>query len=193
MMTRCAWAAGEPLFFDYHDREWGVPVHDDRVHFEFLILEGAQAGLSWRTVLQRRAGYARAFADFDVAAVADFDEARLAELLQDPGIIRNRAKVKAAIGNARAFLSLQREFHSFDEFLWRFVGGKTKVNRWTDMSQLPALSPESEAASGELCARGFRFVGPTIMYAHMQACGLINDHTVDCPRWATLAALAGEG
>jgi DNA-3-methyladenine glycosylase I len=166
----------------YHDAEWGVPVHDDRRHFEFLVLEGAQAGLSWRTVLHRREGYRRAFAGFDPEQVARFTPARVARLLEDPGIIRNRLKVAAAVGNARAFLAVQEEFGSFDAFIWGFVGGSPVVNRRKDLQDIPAQTPQSEALSRALVKRGFRFVGPTIVYSHMQACGLVNDHLVTCFR-----------
>ena len=178
------------MYTAYHDEEWGTPVHDDRTHFEFLVLEGAQAGLSWRTILLRRAGYRRAFASFDPRAVARFDESRIAKLLRDPGIIRNRQKVRSAIGNARAFLAVQKEFGSFDAFIWSFVGGQPHVNAWTALSQIPAKTAESETLSRELVRRGFRFVGPTIVYAHMQACGLVNDHLVSCFRFKQLTAPA---
>ena len=171
----------------YHDREWGVPVHDDRTHFEFLVLEGAQAGLSWRTILHRREGYRRAFAGFDPAKVARFTPARIEKLLLDGGIVRNRAKVESAVANARAFLKVQHEFGSFDALLWHFVGGEPIVNAWTELKQVPAITPESEAASKELVRRGFRFVGPTIVYSHMQACGLVNDHLVGCFRHGEVA------
>jgi len=175
----------------YHDMEWGVPVHDDRRHFEFLVLEGAQAGLSWRTVLQRREGYRRAFAGFDPHKVARFTAARVERLLADSGIIRNRAKVASAVGNARAFLRVQEEFGSFDAFIWSFMGGRTRVNARRSLKDIPAKTPESEALSKELVRRGFRFVGPTIVYSHMQACGLVNDHLVSCSRYRELAGLAG--
>ena len=175
----------------YHDTEWGVPVHDDRRHFEFLVLEGAQAGLSWRTVLQRREGYRRAFAGFDPQTVARFTPARVEKLLTDSGIIRNRAKVASAVGNARAFLKVQEEFGSFDTFIWSFVGGRTRVNARRSLKEIPAQTRESEALSKELVRRGFRFVGPTIVYSHMQACGLVNDHLVSCSRYQELARLAG--
>jgi DNA-3-methyladenine glycosylase I len=170
----------------YHDSEWGVPQHDDRRHFEFLILEGAQAGLSWRTILRRREGYRRAFAAFDPEKVARFTPAKIEKLLADPGIIRNRLKVNAAVGNARAFLVVQKEFGSFDAFIWKFVGGAPIVHTCRTVADIPARSAESEALSRELVRRGFRFVGPTIVYAHMQACGLVNDHLVECPRWSEL-------
>jgi DNA-3-methyladenine glycosylase I len=190
---RCWLGAPDPLMEAYHDTEWGVPTHDDGRHFEFLILEGAQAGLSWRTVLQRRDGYRRAFARFDPEKVARFTPRRVEKLLADTGIIRNRAKVTSAVGNARAFLEVQREFGSFDAFIWKFVGGRVRVNAWRSLREIPAQTPESEALSKELVRRGFRFVGPTIVYSHMQACGLVNDHLVSCSRHRELAALARHG
>ncbi len=189
-VTRCEWAGSDPEMVTYHDTEWGVPVHEDPVHFEFLVLEGAQAGLSWSTILKRRAGYRKAFAGFDVAKVARFTPARVEKLLADPGIIRNRAKVEATVRNARAFLAVQEEFGSFDAYMWGFVGGRPIVNRWRRMSQLPAISPESDALSKDLRRRGFGFVGPTIVYAHLQAAGLINDHVVGCFRYAELTTEA---
>jgi DNA-3-methyladenine glycosylase I len=188
--TRCGWGEGDALMEAYHDGEWGVPVHDDRRHFEFLILEGAQAGLSWRTVLHRREGYRRAFAGFDPEKVARFTQAKVEKLLGDAGIIRNRQKVSAAVANARAFLDVRKEFGSFDAFIWRFVGGKPRVNRRRALAEIPAQTPESEALSKELVSRGFRFVGPTIIYSHMQACGLVNDHLVSCFRHPELVRLA---
>lgn len=170
----------------YHDAEWGVPVHDDPVHFEFLVLEGAQAGLSWSTILKRRAGYRKAFAGFDAAKVARFTQARVEKLLADPGIIRNRAKVEATVRNARAFLDVQEEFGSFDAYIWGFVGGRPIVNTWRRTAQVPALSATSEAVSDDLRRRGFGFVGPTIIYAHLQATGLVNDHLVTCFRYGEL-------
>ncbi len=166
----------------YHDHEWGVPVHDDRKHFEFLVLEGAQAGLSWSTILNKREGYRRAFAGFDPEKVARFTPARIARILKDPGIIRNRRKVESTVRNARAFLQVQREFGSFDAYAWKFVGGGPKQNRWKRSHRLPATSPESDAFSKDLKARGFNFVGSTIVYAHMQAVGMVNDHAVECFR-----------
>lgn len=180
--SRCPWAGTKPLLVQYHDAEWGVPVHDDRRHFEFLLLEGAQAGLSWETILLRREGYHRAFAGFDPVAVARFDAARKADLLQDAGIIRNRLKIDSAVTNAQAFLSVQQEFGSFDRYVWTFVGGTPKVNRWTSMAQVPAFTPESDALSKDLKKRGFRFVGNTIIYAYLQAVGLVNDHLTTCFR-----------
>jgi DNA-3-methyladenine glycosylase I len=175
----------------YHDTEWGVPVHDDRRHFEFLILEGAQAGLSWRAVLQRREGYRRAFADFEPEKVARFTAAWIERLLADPGIIRNRQKVASAVSNARAFLQVQEELGSFDALVWPFVGGATVVNRRRALEEIPAQTAESVALSKELVRRGFRFVGPTIVYSHMQACGLVNDHLVSCFRHRELAGAPG--
>jgi DNA-3-methyladenine glycosylase I len=190
---RCDWAGSDPDMVAYHDNEWGVPVHDDPKHFEFLILEGAQAGLSWSTILKRREGYRKAFAGFDPAKVARFTPARVEKLLLDPGIIRNRAKVQSAVGNARAFLEVQKEFGSFDAYIWSFVGGRTLVNKWRRMAQLPAVSAESEALSADLRRRGFRFVGPTICYAGLQASGLINDHLVSCYRYAELTGSETSG
>jgi len=184
--TRCAWAVGDPLYLDYHDREWGVPVHDDHRLFEFLILEGAQAGLSWLTILRRREAYRQAFAGFQPEVVARFDAAKVAELLANPGIIRNRLKVESAVGNARAFLKVQEEFGSFAAYQWSFVRGGTLQNARPNLGSIPPTSPEAEALSRDLKRRGFRFVGPTICYAHMQAVGMVNDHTVDCFRWREL-------
>ena len=186
---RCDWsyAGSSADYRRYHDEEWGVPVHDDRRHFEFLILEGAQAGLSWATILNKREGYREAFAGFDAERVARFNRRSVERLMRFPGIVRNRLKISAAISNARAVLELQDELGSFSEYLWSFVGGKPIVNRFTQMSQVPAVSPESEALSKELKKRGFRFVGPTIIYAHMQATGMVNDHLVSCFRHAECA------
>ena len=178
--SRCGWVVGKPHFIRYHDREWGVPVHSDRKHFEMLLLEGAQAGLSWETILLRRDGYRRAFAEFDPKKVARFTAKKKALLLNNPGIIRNRLKIDSAVTNAQAFLSVQEEFGSFDRYVWHFVDGKPKVNRRPCMTQVPATSPESDALSKDLKKRGFRFVGSTIVYAYMQAVGLVNDHTTDC-------------
>jgi DNA-3-methyladenine glycosylase I len=179
---RCAWAR-TPQSVAYHDLEWGVPVHDDRVLFEFLILEGAQAGLSWETILRKRDAYRQAFARFDPAAVARFGAARVERLLADPGIVRNRLKVQSAVTNAKAFLAVQQEFGSFDAYAWRFVGGKPRRNRWRTLRQLPPRTEESDALSRDLVRRGFKFVGSTICYAFMQAVGMVNDHTVDCFRY----------
>ncbi len=177
---RCGWVTDDPLYIRYHDEEWGRPVHDDRTHFEFLILEGAQAGLSWSTVLRKREGYRKAFEGFDPARVARFRPARIQALLRDPGIIRNRAKVASAVENARLFLEVQREHGSFDAFAWSFVGGKPIRRRPRTLKEIPATTPESDAFSKALRERGFRFVGSTIMYAHMQACGLVDDHVRGC-------------
>ncbi len=183
-MTRCDWAGNDPLMISYHDGEWGVPVHDDRKLFEFLVLEGAQAGLSWRTVLRKREQYRRAFRGFDPERVARFGGKEVERLLADPGIIRNRAKVESAVANARLFLEVREEMGSFGAYLWRFTGGRPIVNRFRKMSELPSQSRESVAMSGDLRARGFRFVGPTICYAFMQAVGMVNDHLVQCFRHA---------
>ncbi len=186
-VERCAWVGSEPLYLDYHDREWGVPVHDDRRLFEFLILEGAQAGLSWLTILRKRQNYRAAFAGFDPERVARFGEAEQAALLANPGIVRNRLKVAAAITNARAFLAVREEFGSFADYMWRFVDGTPIQNAWRDSSEVPATTPVSDAMSRDLKKRGFRFVGSTICYAHMQAVGMVNDHTVNCFRYRELA------
>jgi len=186
-MDRCEWAGSDPLYVAYHDVEWGVPLHDDRALFELLILEGAQAGLAWITILRKRDGYRRAFDGFEPARVAAYDDADIARLLADPGIVRNRAKVNAAIGNARAWLRLAEE-RSPAEHLWSFVGGAPTRNRWTRLSEIPAETDASRALSRDLRARGFRFVGPTIAYAFMQSAGLVNDHVVGCFRHAELAA-----
>ncbi|HET9010516.1 MAG TPA: DNA-3-methyladenine glycosylase I [Gemmatimonadaceae bacterium] len=180
-MSRCAWAQ-TPLSIAYHDEEWGVPVHDDVVLFEFITLEGAQAGLSWETILRKRDAYRHAFAGFDPAKVARFTPARVEKLMQDPGIVRNRLKIDSTISNASAFLAVQREFGSFDEYVWRFVGGKPIVNRRRSMKEVPVKTPASDALSTDLLKRGFRFVGSTICYAFMQAVGLVDDHTDDCFR-----------
>jgi len=173
----------------YHDEEWGVPVHEDRRQFEFLLLEGAQAGLSWSTILNKRAGYREAFADFDVERVARFDRRKVERLMQFPGIVRNRLKIESAVGNARAVLRLRDELGSLDRYLWSFVGGKPIVHRWKDMQQVPATSPESDALSKDLKKRGFKFVGSTIIYAHMQATGMVNDHLVGCFRHQACAKM----
>ncbi|MCM2357898.1 MAG: DNA-3-methyladenine glycosylase I [Geobacteraceae bacterium] len=184
--NRCAWAGSDPLYLAYHDDEWGVPVHDDRLLFEFLVLEGAQAGLSWITILRKRAAYRAAFARFDPETVAAFDGAKVAELLADPGIVRNRLKVESTVTNARAFLALRDEFGSFDGYLWRFVDGRPIQNARRNLGEVPASTAVSDALSRDLKRRGFRFVGTTICYAFMQAVGMVNDHTVDCFRWAEL-------
>jgi DNA-3-methyladenine glycosylase I len=180
---RCTWAGTDPLMVRYHDREWGVPVHRDRKHFEFLILEGAQAGLSWSTVLKKREAYRRAFSGFDPALVARYSASQIRKRMRDPGIIRNRLKIESAVGNARAFLAVQDEFGSFNAYCWRFVDGRPRVNRWKTIREVPATSHESDKFSKDLKQRGFRFVGSTIIYAHMQAVGMINDHLVDCFRY----------
>ena len=184
---RCGWVTEEPLYVRYHDQEWGRPVHDDRTLFEFLVLEGAQAGLSWWTVLRKREGYRRAFAGFDPERVARFRPARIEALLQDPAIVRNRAKVTSAVENARAFLEVRREHGSFDSFAWSFVDGRPIRRRPRTLAQVPATTPESDALSAALRARGFRFVGSTICYAFMQAVGMVNDHVVTCFRYRELA------
>ena len=181
-ISRCPWCLSFPDYIRYHDEEWGVPVHDDRVHFEFLILEGAQAGLSWSTILRKREGYRKAFANFDPKKVARFDESQVEALLQNPRIVRNRLKVKAAVNNAQHFLDLQQEFSSFDNYLWDFVGNKAIQNRWKNLKEVPATTTESDAISRDLKKRGLKFVGSTVIYAHMQACGLVNDHLIDCFR-----------
>jgi len=187
--TRCKWATGgNELYLDYHDQEWGVPQHDDRVLFEFLILEGAQAGLSWSTILNKREGYRKAFDGFDPERVARYDKTKINKLLQDLAIVRNRLKVESAVINARAFLEVQKEFGSFDAYIWQFTGGKPIQNSWKAMKQVPASTRESDAMSKDLKSRGFKFVGSTIMYAHMQATGMVNDHTVNCFRWKQLQA-----
>ncbi|HEY6418539.1 MAG TPA: DNA-3-methyladenine glycosylase I [Candidatus Binataceae bacterium] len=184
--VRCAWARND-LAIAYHDEEWGVPVHDDRRLFEFLILEGAQAGLSWDTILRKRDNYRAAFDRFDAAKVARYDARKVARLLKDPGIVRNRLKIGAAIDNAKAFRAVQKEFASFDAYIWGFVGGSPRVNSWRAIKQVPASTAESDAMSKNLKRRGFRFVGSTICYAFMQATGMVNDHAVDCFRYKELA------
>jgi len=188
MKTRCGWAGTDALYVAYHDDEWGVPVHDDRLLFEFLILEGAQAGLSWSTILNKREGYREAFAGFEIEKVAAFTAEDIERLLADPGIVRNRQKVESAIKNARAVLEVQREFGSLDAYLWSFVGGTPKQNAWTSLREIPAQTDESIAMSKALKKRGFGFVGPTICYAFMQAVGMVNDHVTDCFRHRELAA-----
>lgn len=186
---RCTWAGTDPLYIAYHDDEWGVPVHDDRVLFEFLVLEGAQAGLSWSTILRKRDAYRRAFDRFDPRKVARYDKRKIAALLADAGIVRNRAKIESAIKNANAFLEVQAEFGSFDAYQWRFVDGRPIQNRWRALGNLPAHTAQSDAMSKDLKNRGFSFVGSTIVYAHMQAVGMVNDHTVDCFRHREVAKL----
>ena len=190
-VARCKWAEGVSLgYIEYHDKEWGVPAYDDRVQFEFLLLEGAQAGLSWSTILNKRDGYRKAFADFDAEKVARFTAKRIEKLLQDPGIVRNRLKVNSAVTNARAFLALQEEFGSFNEYIWGFVGGKPIQNRFKSDGDIPATSSESDALSKDLKKRGFKFVGSTIIYAHMQATGMVNDHVIGCFRHKPCKELA---
>ena len=180
--VRCAWPGDDPLYCAYHDDEWGVPLHDDRRLFEFLILEGAQAGLSWITILRKRENYRAAFDGFDPECIARYDANKIESLLQDAGIVRNRLKVQSAVINAQKFLDVQDEFGSFDKFIWQFVGGKAKQNKWRSLADIPASTPESDAMSKELKRRGFKFAGSTICYAHMQATGMVNDHTIDCFR-----------
>ena len=183
-INRCAWVGSDnPLMLEYHDREWGVPVHDDRRHFEFLVLEAAQAGLSWSIVLKKREGYRRAFSQFDPRKVARYTQNRIQKLIADPSIIRNRMKIEAAVRNARTFLAIQDELGSFDAYCWRFVDGRPRVNRWKAMREIPTTSLESDAFSKDLKRRGFSFVGSTVMYAHMQAVGMVNDHLVGCFRY----------
>jgi DNA-3-methyladenine glycosylase I len=182
-LNRCPWVGDDPLYYAYHDEEWGVPVHDDRQLFEMLTLEGAQAGLSWLTILKKRQGYRRNFADFDPQKVARFTPAKVEKLLQDPAIVRNRLKVESTVTNAQAFLAVQQEFGSFDAYLWQFVDGQPILNRWKTLAELPAKTPLSDQISRDLKKRGFRFVGSTILYAYLQAVGVVNDHTVDCFRY----------
>lgn len=184
MKKRCTWVnCDDQLMVEYHDREWGVPVHDDTKHFEFLVLEGAQAGLSWSTILKRREGYRRAFSNFDPNEVARYSDKQIERLVLDPSIIRNRQKIEATVRNARQFLAIQEEFGSFDSYCWRFVDGRPRVNQQSAATQIPATSPQSDAFSKDLKKRGFAFVGSTIIYAHMQAVGMVNDHLVDCFRY----------
>lgn len=181
--VRCSWCLKTENYIEYHDKEWGLPVHDDRKHFEFLILEGAQAGLSWLTILNKREGYRKAFADFDPVKVARFTEAKCEKILLDPGIVRNRLKVYGAVNNAKRFLEVQEEFGSFDKYIWSFVGGKPIINKWKTLGQIAPTTKESDALSKDLIKRGFKFVGSTVIYSHMQACGLVNDHIADCFRY----------
>jgi DNA-3-methyladenine glycosylase I len=190
-LTRCAWAGDVSLpYIEYHDKEWGVPARDDKTQFEFLILEGAQAGLSWSTILNKREGYRKNFADFDAEKVARFTKKRIEKILHDPGIVRNKLKVNSAVTNARAFLKVQEEFDGFCNYIWQFVDGKPKQNRFRKDSDIPATSAESDTMSKDMKKRGFKFVGSTIMYAHMQATGLVNDHVTGCFRYKACAALA---
>ena len=183
MPNRCAWTGSDPLMIEYHDHEWGVPQHNDRVLFEYIILDGAQAGLSWMTILRKREGYRQAFDNYDVDRIAKYDDAKIAQLLQNPEIVRNRLKVNSAVTNAQACLSVQEEFGSLDSYLWGFVDNQTLKNAWKSDSEVPAKTPEAEAMSKDLIRRGFKFVGPTICYAFMQAAGMVNDHMVDCFRY----------
>jgi DNA-3-methyladenine glycosylase I len=192
-VKRCAWAGADPLMVAYHDEEWGVPLHDDRALFEFLVLEGAQAGLSWRTILNKREAYRRAFDEFDPRDVARYDKRKIATLLADAGIVRNRAKIESAIKNARAFLEVQAEFGSFGAYQWRFVEGRPIQNRWRGIGEIPARSNTSDAMSKDMKSRGFTFVGSTIVYAHMQAVGMVNDHLRDCFRYREVARLGKKG
>lgn len=187
VMERCTWPQ-TGLDISYHDSEWGVPIHDDRMLFEFLTLEGAQAGLSWSTILKKRDNYRRAFADFDPARVARFSSVKIEKLMLDPGIVRNRLKIESTVSNARAFLDVQKEFGSFDKYIWQFVGGSPKQNSWRALKEIPASTPGSDAMSKDLKRRGFRFVGTTICYAFMQAVGMVNDHLVTCFRHKELSA-----
>lgn len=182
-MTRCPWAKSDPIYVEYHDREWGVPEHNDTKLFEFIVLEGAQAGLSWLTILKKRENYRRAFDQFDARRIAKYTDAKIEQLVADRRIIRNRLKILAAVHNAKAFLAVQKEFGSFDRYLWQFVGGKPMMNAWKTLKEIPATTAESEAMSKDLVKRGFKFVGSTICYAHMQATGMVNDHLVDCFRY----------
>ena len=184
-MARCRWAGTDPLYVKYHDEEWGVPLHDDRRLFEMLILEGAQAGLSWITILRKRTAYRRAFDRFDPKKVARYDRRKIASLMRDEGIVRNRLKIEAAVKNAKAFLAVREEFGTFDAYIWQFVGGQPIVNRRTLRAGAPPRTPESDAMSKDLLKRGFSFVGSTICYAYMQATGMVNDHLVECPQWKT--------
>ena len=182
-MNRCPWCGNDGLYVKYHDEEWGVPVHDDNKHFEFLVLESAQAGLSWITILRKRENYRKAYDGFDPVRVAQYNEKKIGELMQDPGIIRNRRKIESSINNARCFLKIQEEFGSFDKYIWSFVDNKPVKNHWTDISQLPARSELSDRVSRDLQARGFKFLGSVIIYSHLQATGLINDHLISCFRY----------
>lgn len=185
-LTRCSWSGENLLMIKYHDEEWGVPTHDDKKHFEFLILEAAQAGLSWLTVLNKREGYRKAFSRFDPIQVARYDSKRIQSLLKNPEIIRNRLKIEAAVNNAKVFLKVQDEFGTFDAYCWQFVDGSSKINRRKTLKDIPSTSPESDAFSKDLKKRGFKFVGSTVIYAHMQAVGMVNDHVIDCFRYQQL-------
>lgn len=185
--NRCGWCLKFDDYIQYHDEEWGVPVHDDRKHFEFLILEGAQAGLSWSTILKKREGYRKAFANFDPQKVARFSPTKIEKLILNPSIVRNRLKISSAVSNAKRFLSIQKEFGSFDAYIWNFVNNKPLINSWRSLKEIPATTKESTLLSNDLVKRGFKFVGSTVMYAQMQACGLVNDHLIDCWRYKPLS------
>lgn len=185
-VKRCQWSVSDPLYINYHDKEWGVPVHNDRKLFEMIVLDGAQAGLSWLTILKKRENYRKAFDNFDPKKVAAYDKRKISQLLKNDGIIRNKLKIESAVTNAVAFLRVKKEFGTFDKYIWMFVNGKTKINAWRELKQIPPTSAESDAMSKDLKARGFKFVGSTICYAFMQAAGLVNDHTVDCFRYKEL-------
>lgn len=186
MKKRCEWVTEDPLYIDYHDREWGVPVYDDHKLFEFLILEGMQAGLSWITILKKRENFRKAFDNFDAEKIAQYNQKKITLLLKDKGIIRNRLKIEAVITNAQAFLQVKKEYKSFCEYIWQFTGGKCKINNWKSLKAIPAKTKESEAMSKDLLKKGFKFVGPFICYAFMQAVGMVNDHTIDCFRYTEL-------
>ena len=186
MKTRCTWSISDPIYVDYHDNEWGVPLHDDRFLFEFLILEGAQAGLSWITILKKRENYRKAFDNFDPEKIAKYSDKKVEKLLKNEGIIRNRLKINAAVQNAKSFLNIQKEFGSFDKYIWHFVNGKPKINKWKNLQDVPSKTKESDLMSKDLKNRGFKFVGSTICYAFMQATGMVNDHTVHCFRYKEL-------
>lgn len=190
-MERCPWPGNDNLYIRYHDDEWGVPVHDDRKHFEFLVLESAQAGLSWLTILRRRENYRTAYENFDPEIVAAFDEKKIEELMLDSGIIRNRRKIESSVNNAKAFLRIEEEFQSFDNYIWGFVGGKPVINKWKSISEIPSKTALSDAVSSDLKKRGFKFLGSTIMYAHMQATGIINDHIISCFRYEEINSASG--
>jgi len=193
MTKRCDWCGTEPIYVDYHDKEWGVPVHDDRMHFEMIILDGAQAGLSWITILKRRESYREVFDNFDVLKVSRYSDKKIEKLLTNPGIIRNRLKVNSAVTNAGSFLKIQKEFGSFDKYIWQFVNHRTIQNKWKKMSDLPAKTAQSDTMSKDLKKRGFSFVGSTICYAYMQAAGMVNDHTLDCFRHKEVKKMSGLG
>jgi DNA-3-methyladenine glycosylase I len=188
---RCPWPTTDPLYLDYHDREWGVPVHDERKHFEFLVLETMQAGLSWHIILKKRENFRKAFDGFDPARVARYSERKIQSLLKDPGIVRNKLKIRAAVHNAKCFLEVQKEFGSFDAYLWGFVNGKPVINRWKRLSQMPPSTALSDRVSKDLKSRGFKFTGTTVVYAHLQAVGMVNDHMVDCFRYRDIATGGG--